>query len=87
MDSKGVRTAVILNVLVWGLGYIYLRKLIKGTYTFFAFSLFWGFYLIVMFIFGFDLTYLIETLIGYFVSSLWFGYDAYSLAINVKEEN
>ena len=77
-------TAVILNMLVWGLGYIYLGKFFKGTFTFFLFAIVWGFYLIYIFIVGFSFSLLIEMLIGYFLSGLWFGYDAYNMAIKIK---
>lgn len=86
MDSEGIKpkTAIILNVLVWGLGYIYIGKVWKGTYTFFLFALVWGFYLIDILITGFSFSLLLEILVGYFVSSIWFGYDAYKMAIKLK---
>jgi hypothetical protein len=86
MDSDvNPLTAVALNMLVWGLGYIYLGKIFKGTYTFFLFAIVWGFYLIYIFIAGFSFSLLMEILIGYFLGGLWFGYDAYNTAIKIKK--
>lgn len=86
MDSGiNPKTAVVLNMLVWGLGYVYIGKVFKGTYTFFLFALVWGFYLIDILISGFSLSLLVEILAGYAVSSLWFGYDAYGQAIKARE--
>jgi hypothetical protein len=87
MDSEVVNPlmAVALNVLVWGLGYIYLGKVWKGTYTFFLFAVVWGFYLIYIIIAGFSFSLLLEILAGYFLSSVWFGYDAYNMAIKMRE--
>jgi len=86
MNSEGVNPliAVVLNILVWGLGYIYIGKIFKGTATFFLFALVWGFYLIYVLILGFSFSLLSEILIGYFLSGLWFGYDAYNMAIKIK---
>jgi len=86
MDSEGIKpkTAVLLNILVWGLGYIYLGKVFKGTFTFFLFALVWGFYLIEVFIVGFSFSLFLEILVGYFVSGLWFGYDAYNMAVKLR---
>jgi len=86
MSSEGVNplTAAILNILVWGLGYIYAGKVFKGTWTFFLFAIACGFYLI-LFIFGFSFSLLLETIIEHFLTSLWFGYDAYKMAIKIKE--
>ena len=86
MNSEGVNpmTAVILNMLVWGLGYIYLGKFFKGTYTFFLFAIACGFYLI-LFVLGFSFSLLIETIIEHLLTSLWFGYDVYRMAIKIKE--
>jgi len=78
-------TAVALNMLVWGLGYIYLRKIFKGTYTFFLFAIVWGFYLTYILIVGFSFSLLVDILIGYFLGGLWFGYDAYNMAIKIKK--
>ena len=87
MDSEVVNPlmAVVLNVLVWGLGYIYLGKIFKGTATFFLFAVVWGFNLIYIFIVGFNFYLLLEILAGYFLSSVWFGYDAYNMAIKMRE--
>ena len=87
MDSEVVNPlmAVVLNVLIWGLGYIYLGKVFKGTATFFLFALVWGFYLIDILITGFSFSLLLEILVGYFLSSIWFGYDAYNIAIKTRE--
>jgi len=87
MDSEVInpKMAVALNVLVWGLGYVYLGKVWKGTYTFFLFAIVWGFNLIYIFVVGFSFSLLIEILVGYFLSSAWFGYDAYNMAIKVRE--
>ena len=87
MDSEIInpKIAMILNILVWGLGYVYLGKVFKGTWTFFIFALFWGFYLIEVSIVGFSFYLLIEILVGYFLSGAWFGYDAYNMAIKLRE--
>jgi hypothetical protein len=87
MDSESInpKIAAILNLLVWGLGYIYVGKVFKGTWSFFIFALVWGFYLIEVLIVGFSFSLLIGILIGYFVSGLWFAYDGYNVAIRAKE--
>jgi TM2 domain-containing membrane protein YozV len=87
MDSEGInpKIAAALNFLVWGLGYIYAGKVFKGTGTFFLFAFVWGFYLIDILIVGFSFSLLIDILIGYFVSGLWFAYDGYSAAVKAKE--
>lgn len=85
MNSVNPRIAVTLNMLVWGLGYIYLGKLFKGTATIFLFALTFGFYFVYVLIAGFSFNLLIEILIGYFLSSLWFGYDAYKIANRINE--
>jgi len=87
MNSEGINPliAMVLNMLVWGLGYIYLGKAFKGTATFFLFALVWGFYLIYVLIGGFSFSLLSEIIIGYFLSGLWFGYDAYNMAIKMKK--
>ena len=72
-------------MLVWGLGYVYAGKVLKGTWTFFIFSLVWGFYLIEVILLGFSFSLLLDILIGYFVSGLWFGYDAYNAALRARE--
>jgi len=86
MNSEGVNPliAAILNVLVWGLGYIYLGKIFKGTWTFFIFAIACGFYLI-LFTLGFSFSLLLETIFEHFLTSLWFGYDAYKMAIKINE--
>jgi hypothetical protein len=86
MDSEVInpRIAMVLNILVWGLGYVYVGKVFKGTWTFFLFAIACGFYLI-LFIFGFSFSLLLETIIEHFLTSLWFGYDAYKMAIKIKE--
>jgi len=85
MNSASPKIAVALNMLVWGLGYIYLGKVFKGTWTFFLFAISLVFYLIYVFIAGFSFSLLIDILIGYFLSSLWFGYDAYKMAKRINE--
>ena len=87
MNSESInpKTAAILNLLVWGLGYIYAGKVFKGTSTFFLFAFVWGFYLIEVLIAGFSFSLLIDILIGYFVSGLWFAYDGYNVAVREKE--
>jgi len=84
LETVSPRIAVILNMLVWGLGYIYVGKVFKGTATFFLFAITCGFYLI-LFAFGFSFSLLIELVIEHFLSCLWFGYDAYNQAIKVKD--
>ena len=86
MNPEGIkpRTALILNMLVWGLGYIYAGKFFKGTMTFFLFAFVWGFYLIEVIFAGFSLSLMLEILGGYFLSGLWFGYDAYNVAVREK---
>jgi hypothetical protein len=77
--------AMVLNMIVWGLGYVYLGKFFKGTWTFFLFAIACGFYLIYVLIAGFSFSLLLEILAGHFLTSLWFGYDAYSMAFKIKE--
>jgi len=87
MDSESInpKIAALLNLFVWGLGYIYVGKVFKGTWSFFIFALVWGFYLIEVLIVGFGFSLLIDILIGYLVSGLWFAYDGYNVAVKAKE--
>ena len=77
--------AFVLNLFIWGLGYVYIGKVFKGTYTFFLFAVAFGIYFIYFLIIGFSFSLLIEILIGHLIGGLWFGYDAYEMANKLEK--
>ena len=76
--------AFVLNLFVWGLGYIYIGKVFKGTYTFFLFALAFGIYFIYVLFAGLNFSVIIEILVGHLITGLWFGYDAYEMANKIE---
>jgi hypothetical protein len=86
-NEKSTGTAMLLNFLVWGLGYFYLNKqVIKGFIVFILYFLIWLFSILLMLIAGYPLIFPIMFWVVFW--SLWCGiflaYDAYKISKEVK---